>query len=334
MAVDADAIIERRRLRRKISFWRIVTLLIFAGLIVALVKASGVGDLLSEKNQDHIARVKISGVITNDRPLLDMLDEIKHNDRVKAVILDISSPGGSTVGGEAIYEAVRDVAGEKPVATSVGTLAASAGYMIASASDHIVARRSSIVGSIGVIFQYPDASVLLDKIGVRMQEIKSSPLKAEPSPFHPTSEEAKEMINRVVKDSYSWFVDLVAERRNMTKAETLLLADGSIYSGSQGVANGLIDAVGDETVAVDWLVSEKAIEEDLDIVDWKPQRPQDTLFANPAGLVWLFNKFGLDIPPNAANALSKRLPARLFLDGLVSMWLNSSNLIDQEAVMQ
>ena len=158
MAIDAESIIDRRQLRRKVTFWRIVTFVILAGLIIALVKATGIGNLLGEKSRDHIARVKITGVITNDRPLLKLLGELKKDKHVKGVILNISSPGGSTVGGEAIFEAVRQLAEKKPVATSVGTLAASAGYMIASASDHIVARRSSIVGSIGVIFQYADAS--------------------------------------------------------------------------------------------------------------------------------------------------------------------------------
>jgi protease-4 len=334
MVIDAETIIDRKRLRRKLSFWRIVTFLVLAGLILALVKATGIGELLSKKSQDHIARVKISGVITNDRPLLKLLGELKKKDNVKAVILDISSPGGSTVGGEAIYEAVRQIAEKKPVATSVGTLAASAGYMIASASDHIVARRSSIVGSIGVIFQYADASILLEKIGVAVKEIKSSPMKAEPSPFHTTSEEAKEMINRLVRDSYDWFVDLVAKRRNISKSDALKLADGSIFSGSQGLANKLVDAIGDETTVKNWMVKEKGISKDLKIISWKPDRPEDGIFENPAGLIWVFKQFGLNISPNAANELSKRIPGRLFLDGLVSMWLNSGNLIDNEAMMR
>jgi protease-4 len=211
---------------------------------------------------------------------------------------------------------------------SVGTLAASAGYMIASASDHIVARRSSIVGSIGVIFQYADASQLLEKIGVSMKEIKSSPMKAEPSPFHPASEETKQMINNVVRDSYDWFVDLVAERRNMSKSEALDLADGSIFSGSQGLAKRLVDALGDETTAKDWLVKERGIDKDLKIITWQPERSENWTISNPVGLVWFFKQFGLDITPYAANELSKRIPTPLFLDGLVSMWLNSSNPVD------
>ncbi len=323
MVTATESIIDRRHLRRKLTFWRIFTFVMLAGLIIALISATGVGELWGKKSKDHIARVSISGVITDDKPLLKLLKKLGKKESVKAVILNISSPGGTTVGGEAIYEAVRDLANKKPVAASVGTLAASAGYMIASASDHIVARRSSIVGSIGVIFQYADASKLLDKIGVSIEEIKSSPMKAEPSPFHTTTPQAKAMINRLVRDSYDWFVDLVAERRGMSKSVTLNLADGSIFSGSQALANGLIDAVGDEETAKKWLVDKKEIKKDLKIISWKPVRAEDGVFGNPAGIVWVFEQFGLNITPNAANLLSKRLPDQLFVDGLVSMWVST-----------
>ncbi len=323
MVTATESIIDRRLLRRKLTFWRIFTFVMLAGLIIALISATGVGELWAKKSKDHIARVSINGVITNDKPLLKLLTKLGKKESVKAVILNISSPGGTTVGGEAIYEAVRKLAKKKPVATSVGSLAASAGYMIASASDHIVARRSSIVGSIGVIFQYADASKLLDKIGVSIEEIKSSPMKAEPSPFHTTTPQAKAMINRLVRDSYDWFVDLVAERRGMSKSATLNLADGSIFSGSQALANGLVDAVGDEETAKKWLVDKKKIDKDLKIVSWKPVRAEDSVFANPAGIVWIFEQFGLKITPKAANLLSKHLPEQLFVDGLVSMWVST-----------
>src|SRR5690606_39240134 len=101
--------------------------------------------------------------------------------------------GGTTAGGEMIYEEIRKLAADKPVTAQVGTLAASAGYMIASATDHIVARQSSIVGSIGVLIQFPDVTGLMDKLGIKLEEVKSSPLKAEPSPFHPTTQEERAM---------------------------------------------------------------------------------------------------------------------------------------------
>lgn len=324
MTSSVDQIVDRRALRKRLTFWRVAALLLLVLAVIGLAAATGIFENLIAKNNAHIARVQISGVITNDKPLLKMLKNLKNEDAVKAVILDISSPGGSTVGGEAVYEAVREISKVKPVATSVGSLAASAGYMIASASDHIVARRSSIVGSIGVIFQYADASRLLDKIGVSINEIKSAPLKAEPSPFHPASDEAKAMIDKLIQDSFNWFVGIVAERRNMTDFQVRRLADGSIFTGSQGLENGLVDAVGDEETARKWLVAEKSVSDNLEIITWSPVRPQDQLFANPAGLsrgvlAWLSKEFNLQSSRNATKAIGKLLPERLFLDGLISM---------------
>jgi len=323
MAFTADEIIDRRSLRKKISFWRVAAFLAVAALIVSVFYLSGLGDSLSSKGNDHIARVKIEGTITNDEPLLKLLKSLEEADRVKAVVLNISSPGGTTVGGEAIFEAVRSLAEKKPVASSVGTLAASAGYMIASASDHIVARRSSIVGSIGVLFQFGDVSTLLDKIGVKVEAVKSSPLKAEPSPFNETTDEERAVLDRLVQDSYQWFVGLVAERRGMSEEAVRKLADGSIYSGAQSKENGLIDAIGGEDKAKDWLVLEKEIGADLEILEWKPVRSGSGLFENPAAINWLARQFGVELNDSNATRWRNVLPDRLFLDGLLSVWLTS-----------
>lgn len=319
MALDADEIIERRRMRRRVTFWRISAFLLLAGFILALAGAAGVFRNIGEKGGNHIARVKIDGFIGDDRKLRELFEEIGKKDNVKAVILDISSPGGSTAGGEATYEAVRKLAEKKPVVASVGTLAASAAYMVACATDQIVARRSSIVGSIGVIFQYGDVSTLLDKVGVKVDAIKSAPLKAEPSPFHPASEEAKQMIGRVVGDSYDWFVDLVAERRKLDRAKVVTLADGSIYSGAQGLANGLVDRLGGEEAAKAWLVETKGLDDSLKIVEWKPARETDTLLSSSAAIAALLR---LAAPEGDEALLIQMRDAagkRLFLDGLLSV---------------
>ena len=320
MSVDVDAIIDRRRLRRKVSFWRVATLLVLVGLLISLAFLSGFGDQYSQRNSSHIARVEIEGFISNDQPMIDLLKSLEENEKIEGVILKISSPGGSTVGGEALYEATRSLAEKKPVVATVGTLAASAGYMIASATDHIVARRSSIVGSIGVLFQYADASQLMDKIGVKVDTVKSSPLKAEPSPFHPASDEAIAMIDRLIQDSYEWFVALVAERRNLTPLKARQLADGSIFTGSQGLENGLVDAVGGEHVAISWMSEEHGVADDLDVLDWKPKRPREGLFDNPAALTVLARIFGIQLDDSSGGELEKLLRERLLLDGLVSIW--------------
>lgn len=320
MTLTADDIIDRRQLRKKVSFWRILTFIIAGLALIGLVIFSARDVLFSAAKGDHIARIKITGVITNDEPMLKLIKKAKDEDKIKAVILNISSPGGSTVGGEAMYESIRELAETKPVVTNVGTLAASAGYMIASATDHIVARRSSIVGSIGVLFQYADASELLNKVGVKINAVKSSPLKAEPSPFAPASEEAVAMIDRVIQDSYKWFVDLVVERRDLNRSQVLALANGSIFTGGQSLENGLIDAIGGEDKALEWLQNEKKISKDFKVIEYKPKRPGDSLFENPAALIKIAQVFGIKLSGNDVRELEGAIRERLLLDGLVSIW--------------
>jgi protease IV len=315
--VDHLAITDRRRLRRKLTFWRVAAFVALVALVAGLSHAGGFlptgqGGRLA----DHIARVEVSGIVTPDDDLLERLADIRDNDAVKAVIVAIETPGGTTYGGERIYKAVREIAEVKPVAAEVRGLAASAGYMIASATDHIVAGEASIVGSIGVIFQYGNVSELLDKIGVSVEAVKSSPLKAEPSPFGPASPEAEAMIRALVLDSYDWFVELVAERRGFTRAQTLALADGSIFTGRQALANGLVDELGSEPEIVAWFAG-RDVPEGLDVIEWEEERGGSLLF-------------GQALADALIGALVARLPipetlqgftdGKLFLDGLVSVW--------------
>jgi protease-4 len=316
MALRADDLIDRRRLRRKLTFWRAFTTLIVAlGLL-----AFGLWfyeDESGAKSVDHIAKVKIDGTITMDDELLRRLEAIRKSPHVKGVILAINSPGGTTTGGEATFEEIRKLAADKPVAAEVGTLAASAAYMIASATDHIVARKTSIVGSIGVLIEYPDVSGLMDKLGIKLEEIKSSPLKAEPSPFKPTSDAAREMVRKLIMDSYDWFVRIVAERRHMSRDQVLALADGSIFTGRQALANKLIDAVGGEDEAIAWLAT-KGVNPKLKVVEWKNTERGGGLLFSQAFAKSVSRLLGL---PDQAGDIVRELGAdRLFLDGLVSVW--------------
>ncbi len=315
MALRADDIIDRRRLRRKLTFWRVATLLV-AAVAIAVFGFWAMSDVLPGQSRAHIAQVRIEGTIMEDEELLDRLERIEKADAVKGVILTIDSPGGTTAGGEAIYEAVRRIAEKKPVTAQVGTLAASAGYMIASASDHIVARQSSIIGSIGVLVQFPDLTGLMDKLGVRLEAIKSSPLKAEPSPFNPTTEEERAMLRAMILDSYDWFVELVTERRPLSREEVLVLADGSVFTGRQALDRKLVDALGGEEVALEWLKS-KGVDGDLEILEWKPRRDGSFLIAQTFTRA-IADAIGL--PASGADLLRELGGDRLFLDGLLSVW--------------
>ncbi|WP_457302942.1 S49 family peptidase, partial [Phyllobacterium sp. P5_D12] len=183
---------------------------------------------------------------------------------------------------------------------------------------HIVARQSSIIGSIGVLFQYPDISELLTKIGVKVETIKSSPLKAEPNFFNPASDEAKAMIHRMIIDSYDWFVGLVQERRKFTHEQALALADGSVFTGRQAVANKLIDELGGEDKAIAWLKT-KGIDAKLPVVEWKPvEKSSLGMFFSHSALKMLTRYLG--IPEESAGVLRELTGDRMFLDGLVSVW--------------
>jgi protease-4 len=315
MALRADDLIDRRRLRRKLTFWRVAAIVIAAAAI-----ASGAALLAADSRfgiaADHIAKVRIEGTITEDEDLLDTLEKIGESARVKGVILAIDSPGGTTAGGEAIFEAVRRLAARKPVVAQVGTLAASAGYMIASASDHIVARQSSIVGSIGVLVQFPDLTGLLDKLGVKVEAIKSSPLKAEPSPFNPTTEEERAMLRAMILDSYEWFIELVDQRRPLERNEVAALADGSVFTGRQALARKLVDQLGGEQEAIGWLAG-KGVDGELEVIEWEPE--DDRSFLLSEAMAEAAARY-LGVAGHGAALLAKLGAERLFLDGLLSVW--------------
>jgi protease-4 len=311
--MESSMIADRRRLRRKLGFWRIVAVLLVVGLALAAY-AYLFGDAASRR--PHVAHVTISGLITDDSELLERLDTIKDDNAVKALVVSISSPGGTTYGGERIFKAIRAISAKKPVVSDVRTLAASAGYMIATAGDTIIAGDSSITGSIGVIFQYPQVKPLLDKIGVSMEEIKSSPLKAEPSPFHPASEEAKAMINNMIVDSYAWFVDLVADRRKLPRDEVLKLADGTIFTGRQALKVKLIDQLGGDDEIRAYLAT-KNVSKDLPEIDWNKKSSTPFLLAGAASQILTLLGYG-DLA--RSQDLAGILPQKLLLDGLVSVW--------------
>ena len=323
MSMTADQIVDRRRLRRKLSFWRFVgflaVILAIGGAIVATTGRDG----LLLPTEPQIARVTISGFIADDRDETEMLAKLAKNANIKGVIVAIDSTGGSTTGGEALYEGLRKLAAAKPTVATVGTFGASAAYMAAIATDHIVARRTSITGSIGVIFEYPEVSALLDKLGVKVENIKSAPLKAEPNPFTPTTDEARAVIQAVVADTFSWFVDIVAERRKLPRDQTLALADGRIYTGQQALDAKLIDEIGGEEAAIAWLGT-KGVDAKLPVKDWQPTKPGHGIFSLAgAALVWFAQTTGI-APAIAPAVLDRLLPESLKLDGLLSVWQGSS----------
>lgn len=316
MTLPPDYLLDRWRLSRKLSFWRWATAgVVLLALAVAGWRAagtSGTGHLTP-----HIARVSISGVIVGDEGTLKLIRDVAASPRASGVILKIESPGGTTTGSEILYGELRRLAAKKPVVAQIGTVAASGAYIAALGADEIVAHGNSLVGSIGVLFQYPNVSKLLDKVGVEVETVKSSPLKAAPNGYEPTSEAAKAALAALVADSYGWFKGLVQERRHMSDAELATVADGRVFTGRQSLSNKLVDRIGGEREAVAWLET-KGVAKDLPVRDWTRARANSLLrLLTSAGA--FAEAFGLD---HIAGALSRldRLANGLILDGLLAIW--------------
>lgn len=304
-ANQVEVILDRRQLKRRLLRWRIIAVLAILLALAALVWQAG--DL--KKQQDHIARIRIEGLITGDQLTLELLESLAKTDRVKAVLVHIDSPGGTTVGSEAIYEKIRAIAAKKPVASVMDSVAASGGYITALATDHIVARGNTVTGSIGVVFSFPEFSEMLGKLGIRMEEIKSGELKAEPTPYKPMSERVRQVTNEMVQESFQWFLGLVAERRKLPMDQVRILADGRVYSGRQAVANKLIDELGSEEQAVIWLKAQGKLADGIQVLEW--QRKAEGL-AGSYGISTLLRMAGWEKLGKRAEAAS--------LDGLLVLW--------------
>jgi protease IV len=317
MSFEADQIVARRRLRRQVSFWRALAVVLALVAALVLMMSGGEEGALS-KFSEHVARVRVEGFISGDEKTLKMFKTLAESNRVKALILHIDSPGGSTVGAEALFEAVRKVAEKKPVVAVMDSVAASGGYATAVAADHVIARGNTITGSIGVIFQWPDVSQLLNTIGVKVEELKSGELKAEPSPFKPSSERAKAVAMQMIRDSFDWFVSLVAERRRLPIERVRLLADGRVYTGRQALQEKLIDGIGGEDAAVQWLATVKKIPQGMQIIDWKADEgfgPSGLGFAAFRGFLRVL---GMDRWAQTLERMWRGTAVQL--DGLQSVW--------------
>ena len=320
MSLDSDVIVDRRRIRRKLTFWRVVAALVAIAAIVTVGLIVAPGERGALTTAGSIARVHIDGLIRSDADRVEALERLEKS-RAPAVIVHINSPGGTTAGSEQLYDALVRLKAKKPLVVVVEGLAASGGYITAIAADHIVAQQSSLVGSIGVLFQFPNFTELLKTVGVKVEEVKSSPLKAAPNGFEPTSPEARAALDALVKDSYAWFRGLVKERRGMDDGLLEKVADGRVFTGRQAVDLKLVDQLGDEKTAIAWLVAQKGVKADLPVRDYKlSPRFGDLTFLRAAAALTL-DAFGLGaIARQVEQTGMAQAVDRLGLDGMLALW--------------
>jgi protease-4 len=321
MSLDADLAIDRLRLRRRLTLWRGLAVV---GFVLALLGTVGLrvhrhGLVLGP----HLARLRVEGVIAENRERIEAIDKAAGDASVKGLILEIDSPGGSVAGGESLHDAIARFAATKPVVVTMGGVAASAGYMIAVPAARIFASNATLTGSIGVILQSPDVSGLLDKVGVSVDELVSGPLKGQPSLVKPLSPEGRTMLQGVVMDLYEQFVGMVAVGRHMDPAKVRMLADGRPYTGHQAIGLGLVDQIGGEREARQWLARTRAIPETMPVEGLLDQPKHGWIRSQISGMAGAVGaaamRGALDTLP--AGLLTKTFGRQgLALDGALAVW--------------
>src|ERR1700738_5293274 len=320
MSLDSDLTVDRRRIRRKLTFWRVVAALAAIAAVATIGVVATPGGRHAFATSGSIARVNIEGLIRSDHDRVEALERLEKSNAA-AVVVHINSPGGTTAGSEQLYDSLMRLKAKKPLVVVVEGLAASGGYIPAIAGDPLAAQQTSLVGSIGVLFQFPNFSDLLKAVGVKVEEVKSSPLKAAPNGFEPTSPEARAALDSLVKDSYAWFRGLVKARRGMDDALLETVADGRVFTGHQAVDLKLVDQIGDEKTAVAWLVAEKGVKADL------PVR-EDKLAPRFGDLSFLRTAASITLDALGFGAIARRVEQagvaqavdRLGLDGMLALW--------------
>jgi protease IV len=300
MAINADTLLDRLYLKSQITKWRILAV-VFA--VAALIISAERFNKHSPIEKEFVARLTLDGIITDNQKIYTLIDDLADNPKAKAVIIWLDTPGGSAVAGEETFRHLRTLSQKKPVVAVMRSLSASAGYMIALGADHIFAREGTITGSIGVMVESAEVTDLAEKLGIKPIIIKSSPLKGVPSPLEKVSPESERVIRELITDFYNHFVDMVAERRNLPRDKVVTLADGRVYSGKSAFQNKLIDAIGGEEDAMNWLVKEKNIKQGLDIKDIKIDE-EISLFGGLAESI-------------AGKIFQK---SSVMLDGMVAIW--------------
>ena len=299
MTLETDLLLDRRRLKRRLFFWRVATVIAVAVVLIVSLAVSPGGS--------HVTRVSLTGTITEQRRTVEAIEKLVDDDSAKALIVAIDSPGGAVAAGEALHNAIAKVAAKKPVVAVMGATAASAGFMVAMPAARIFAHESTLTGSIGVLLMTGEISGLLKFLGITDETIVSGPLKNQPSIARPLSEAGKEALHDIVMDMYEQFVAMVAAGRHMDPARVRELADGRAYTGRQALKLGLIDAIGGETEARAWLAAEKGIDAKLPTQDIRRQGLRERLLGDGAEGILTY-------------MLKTVLSQRVSLDGAYAVW--------------
>ena len=247
-------------------------LLVFCGTFFYAYLSGGDSKVLSLFSGDGVGVLQVEGTIDESRFVLAELRRFRETPWIKAVVVRIDSPGGAVAPTQEIFEEIQKTKKKKPCIASMGSVAASGGYYIASACNKILANPGTMTGSIGVIMQISNFEELMKKIGVKGVNIKSGANKDIGSPFQPLSQEGREILQALVDNVHSQFVTAVAKGRGMDEARVRKLADGRIYSGAQAKDLGLVDQLGTLEDAIELAAKQAGLDGEPAVYHSRPER--------------------------------------------------------------
>ena len=295
MSLDWQILEENKKKWHRKGIWR--------GILISIILAITISLFLNfnnfSSNFSHIARISINGVIFDNSETIEIIDNLAKNDNVKSVIVRINSPGGSVVGSESLYVAINSLSQKKPVISLMGEIATSGGYIVALASNYILARKNTLTGSIGVIVQNQNFSELSEKIGVSIDTTKSGKIKGGQNPLSPSDPLVKINNQKLVNYSFDWFISIIKKNRDINQSVIELVSDGRTLTGGMAMDLGLIDGIGSEKEALKYLEKKYPDFKGLPIIDI--ETPSQKSFLNA-----IINRISIDnlkFVPDYSNSL-------------------------------
>ncbi len=275
-------------LKDKVHKWKNISVTLIIVILLLLFKMILPSSIDHIETGSYIAQIDIEDTIIEDQFRSKVLKKIKEDNSIKALIFNINSPGGSMVGSEILYNELQAIKANKPIVAVMNSVAASGGYMVSLAADHIIAHNGTLTGSIGVLMQSPELSDMAQKVGFDLKTYRSAPLKAVPNPFEKASPYADRVIQSSINDSADFFFDLVKSSRGkkLSKSSYKTAFDGRVFTGRQAVKIGLIDEIGNNDSALAYLKNVKKLDIDkLEVKNVKLENPKEVFLKKLSGFL-------------------------------------------------
>ncbi len=220
------------------------------------------------KESPFIAKLSLEGMINNESNFIEKINQLKQKENLKAILILVNSPGGTFVSSKEIYDSLKLFDEKIPIAVYMKEVATSGAYLVSLGADKIFANTGTITGSVGVILQTADITTLLDKIGINPLVIKSGDLKAVPNLVEKTNELQFEYIKNIVLLMQEEFMQIVNLERKISIESQEKIRDGRIFTSKQAKQIKLIDEVGVEKNALDWLKKKAGLDDKIKIIDY------------------------------------------------------------------